>query len=362
MQTYDKSLYEALRRAKNIVSVNGTQVNIKPIPDDARPGVPGPRELEVLLEGAKQPHINNPSVTDIRNSMGFPNRNLNTVELYTKYEELMFGGNTVGLWRYYPRKPEGKKNRPAFLYIHGGGWMGGTPYTVENPCRLLAERADAVVFNIDYSLAPEKPFPNGFDDCWAALVHIYTNAEAYGIDPERIGIGGDSAGGNLSAALSTKDRDMGTHIIKYQALIYPMVTFRTYTTPGYQFKLEDFDMADEYRDVLLPGIIGLSHTDIPADGPMHPDYLPNQSDMDSPYASPMLSSSFAGLPKTLVATAEFCGLRTQGEQYAALLQKAGVDVRAIRYKGATHAFLDKLGVFPQAEDLVQEMAEDILAL
>ncbi|MDD4796342.1 MAG: alpha/beta hydrolase [Eubacteriales bacterium] len=362
MQLYDKALYEALRRAENIVDVGGARVNIKPIPDDDRPGVPDPRELAVLLENAKQPRIENPTIADQRNSMGFPNRNLNTVEIYAKYEELMFGGNTVGLWRYYPRKPEGKKNRPALLYIHGGGWMGGTPYTVENPCRLLAERADAVVFNIDYSLAPEKPFPHGFNDCWAALVHIHTNAEAYGIDRQRIGVGGDSAGGNLSAALATKDRDMGTHIIQYQALIYPMVTFRTYTTPGYRFALEDFEMADEYRDILMPGVIGLSHTAIPEGAPMHPGYLPHQDDMDSPYASPMLSPSFAGLPKTLVATAEFCGLRTQGEQYAALLQAAGVDVRTIRYKGSTHAFLDKLGVFPQAEDLVQQMADDLLAL
>ena len=367
MRCYASELSSFLQNDKTQVNAYGVPVLTKAIPDDARPGRIDPRELEILQDRAAQSIASEvrqaePSIQEIRDQMGFPNLNMNTVEIYTRYEEHTFEGNRVAIWIYYPRKPAGKKGRAGFIYLHGGGWMGGTPFTVENPCKLLVERADCVVFNIDYSLAPEKPYPNGLDDCFNAVKHIYANAEQYQIDRQKIGIGGDSAGGNLAAVCALRDRDMATHMLNYQALIYPAVTFVSDGVPGYRWQIEDYEMDPEQRELIDP-MLSIGRP-VEHEGSLGVErlYLQHGEDLRDPSVSPLLSSSFADLCRTLIVTAEFDGLRIQGEVYGKKLLDAGVDVRAVRYRGVFHAFFDKLGVLPQAEDLVQEIANDILGL
>ncbi len=369
MLQYDPSLALAMKNDHTTVDMYGIPVLTKGIPDEPRPGHMDPRELECVRKQADffakaaQSFSAPPSLETIRDSMGFPNLNLNTVEIYMRYEEHTFGGNTVKLWIYYPRRPAGKTGRPGFLYLHGGGWIGGTPFAVENPCRLLAERADCVVFNVDYSLAPERPYPNGFNDCWNTLVHVYEHAEDYGVDREKLGMGGDSAGGNLTAACALKDRDLGRGILKYQALLYPAVTFVTKGVPGYRWSIEDYEICEEQRALIEPGMgLGRPAKDGEDEGGMNRFYLQHGEDPADPFLSPLLAPSHRNLCRTLIAVAEFDGLRIQGEIYGKKLLEAGVDARVIRYKGVGHAFLDKLGVLPQAEDVVQEMANDLLRL
>lgn len=367
MRNYDPTIAQKLQQAGQEVEMYGTQVLVKEIPDEPRPGCLDPRELQLVLQSAQwfaehpdQPDQGPPTVEQQRNGMGFPNLNLNTAEIYTKYVQCDFGGNQVGIWVYYPRKPFGKTGRPGFIYLHGGGWMGGSVFAVENPCRLLAERADCVVFNIDYSLAPEKPFPNGFDDCFHALEYIYAHAEEFGVDREKLGMGGDSAGGNLTAACALRDRDQGTHMLKYQVLIYPAVLLGNASVPGYRWSMEDYEISQEQRQYIEP-LLGLGRPpeDGEAMGPVEQMYLQHGESLLNPYISPMCAQSHKGLCPALIAVAEFDGLRIQGEYYGKLLREAGVETKIIRYKGVDHAFLDKLGVLPQAEDLVQEMAEGV---
>ena len=118
----------------------------------------------------------------MRDSMGYPNLNLNETEIITKCESLVLEKNNVEIWRYYKRRTE-KKERPALVMIHGGGWIGGSVSVLENYCKLVAERADAVVFSIEYNKGPEKPFPNAQNDCFNCLKHIYENYEKYKILP-----------------------------------------------------------------------------------------------------------------------------------------------------------------------------------
>lgn len=367
MIRYDQKLSAEMQADHtSILNGSGVSVQVKKIPDEPRAGHYDPREYtlckaqaDFFAKSASGPKKEF-TIDDVRKAMGFPNLNMNTVEIYTKYEEHIFEGNTVGIWIYYPRKPEGKTGRPGFIYIHGGGWVGGTPYTVENPCRLLAERADCVVFNIDYSLAPEKPYPNAFNDCYGALRYIYGHAEQYGVDRSKLGMGGDSAGGNLTAAIALKDRDTGSNMLKYQALIYPAVTLADDDVPGYHWDINEFEMCEEQRALIEPGL----QLGRPKEDGKTPDnmYLQHGEDPHDPYISPMFAKSHRGLCKALIAVAEFDGLRLQGEYYGKMLRDAGVEARIIRYKGVGHAFLDKLGFLPQAEDLVQEMANDIVKL
>ncbi len=362
MKTYSDDLVQRLSQAHETLNVNGVTVRVKPMPDERRPGYLEAREIQMMVEAQAAGTAGfrpNMTLNDMREMMGFPNRNLNTVEIHTRYEEHRFGENLVKLWIHWPRKPEGKKNHPCLIYLHGGGWIGGSVFTVENPCRLIAELADAVVVNVDYNLAPERPYPNGFNDCYAVLSHIHAHAADYGIDRERIAMAGDSAGGNLTAACALRDRDEGTGMLKLQILIYPAVTLAE-TTKGYTFDVSAYDIAPEHRDLILPAVMALASGGV---SPMTAMYLAGDAKLTtSPYVSPLCAERFDDLPPALIVTPEFDGLRLQGEAYAKALKDAGVAVDLIRYKGQMHAFLDKLGVIPQAEDLVIEMSKAIQAM
>jgi acetyl esterase/lipase len=370
MREYSQELVSALQAQQEEVSLNGTSVIVKGNPEETRAGYLDPYELKLIrqwMDASQQqarpaaPPTPEQQLQLIRDSMGFPNRNLNTVEIYTGYERIQLGDNEVGLWRYYPRKSMRKPNKPCLIYIHGGGWIGGTVFAVENPCRLIAELADAVVFNIDYSLAPEHKFPSGFNDCFNAVQYIYEHAEEYGIDRNRIAVGGDSAGGNLTAAAALKDRDLGTRMIAQQVLIYPCVTFLN-DVKGYRWELSQYEMAEEQRAMIDPMLgIGRPTEADPELKKAWELYLPTEEDVRNPYVNPLLGDS-KGLPRTLCIGAEFDGLRIQSEVYSKQLAEAGVPVKTIRYKGCTHAFIDRLGFVPQAEDLCIEIAEALKAL
>ncbi len=367
MKEYSHELVERLKAQQDVTNINGIKIVIKNSPEESREGYMDPRELAIMSNhwaarkeaGKDKSREVTPeqSLEAMRDGMGFPNRNLNMVEIHTKYECINFDGNEVGLWRYYTRKSRRKPGKPCFIYLHGGGWVGGSIYTVENPCKLIAELADAVVFNIDYSLAPEKKYPNGFNDCFNAVKHIYEHAEDYGIDRRKIGLGGDSAGGNLTAAVAQKDRDSGLHMLSLQVLIYPCVTFIHTGISGYRWKLEDYVISEEQREIIEPCLsIGRPSEESNKPG-MGNLYFNDISEAESPYASPMLTGNLKGLPRALCVGAEFDGLRIQTEHYGRLLEAASVPVKIIRYKGVIHAFIDRLGFVPQAEDLCIEIAD-----
>lgn len=370
MRQYERSEVEFLQAETGTIQANGTTVLVKRSPTEQRPGYMDPYELAIMKEhwvaggdGQKKERSPEEALEQMRESMGFPNRNLNTVEIHTKFESLNIGGNEVGLWRHYPRKSQKKAGKPCMVFLHGGGWIGGSTYTVENSCRLIAELADAVVFNVDYSLAPEKRFPHGFNDCYGVVEHIYSHAEEYGIDKNKIAVGGDSAGGNLTAAVAMKDRDMGTGMVALQVLIYPCLTFLNTGVPGYQFDIKDFEMSEEQGELIDKLVFIGRPTSEDDDSIMQGNmYILNKEAAWHPYVSPMLAATHKNLPKALCISAEFDGLRTQTEHYAMMLNKAGVEAKAIRYKGVAHAFIDKLGFLPQAEDLCIEIAKAVQAL
>lgn len=227
---------------------------------------------------------------------------------------------------------------------------------------MIAELADAVVFNVDYSLAPEKPFPNGLNDNYEAVKHIFSHAEEYGIDPDKICVGGDSAGGNYTAAVCLKARDENGPKIAMQVLIYPAVTMADAKADGYVWKEDFFEVAEEHEHIIKSGLLNLGRPSALEDDMLLGAYIPDAKGIHDPYVSPMLAESHADLPKAILAGAEFDGLRIQTEFYAKQLKEAGVDVTCYRYKGMTHAFIDKLGHLPQAEDLCIEIAKAMRGL
>lgn len=375
MREYEMREIDFLQSQNRVVHDWGVPVVVKNSPTAKDPGWLDAHELAILQqhwasrqeteeEQAQKAAMSfEENIRAIRDSMGFPNRNLCTEEIYTRFETIRAGENEVGLWRYYKRFSERKPGKPCLIYLHGGGWLGGTPYTVENPCRLIAQLADAVVVNVDYSLAPEKKYPNGLRDCYAAVRHVWEHAEEYGIDRNKIAVGGDSAGGNLAAAVCLIDRDLGTHMLALQVLIYPCVTMLYTGNPGYRFDIGQFEICEEQRELIDPLIsIGRPQSEDDPRIEMEDVYLPSREAAYHPYVSPMLALSHRGLPRALCVSAGFDGLRLQTEYYASQLRQNGCQVRAIRYNGVSHAFLDKLGFVPQSEDLCIEIAKELRAL
>jgi acetyl esterase len=201
-------------------------------------------------------------------------------------------------------------------YLHGGGWVVGTLDASDPLCRALANASGALIASIEYRLAPEHPFPAAPEDARAAVRWLAANARELGADPWRLGIAGDSAGGNLAAVTARRLRDEGGPELRFQALIYPICD-SALNTPSYRaggFGLSAASMK-RYWELYLNG----------ADG-RHPD------------ASPLRADDLAGLPPAFVLTVRDDVLRDEGESYARALQAAGVSVALRRYDGAVHGF------------------------
>lgn len=231
--------------------------------------------------------------------------------------------------------PDGAGPFPVLIYYHGGGWVVGDLDAVDPLCRALTTAAGCAVVSVDYRLAPEHPFPAPVEDAHAAFRWVVDEGDAVGCDPERVAVSGDSAGGNLAAAVSLLARDRGGPTPDYQLLVYP-VTDRNFETDSY------VENADGYF---------LTREDMAW---FWDNYLRSDVDAANPYASPLRARDLSDLPPATVVTAGFDVLRDEGVAYARRLDDAGVDVDHRHYERMIHGFATKLTdpEFPQAREVV----------
>ena len=233
--------------------------------------------------------------------------------------------------------PAGSGPFPGLAWFHGGGWVVGDLDTADGSSRHLCVGANCVVVSVDYRLAPETKFPGPAEDCYAATQWLASNAVSLNVDPTRIATGGDSAGGNLSAAVSLMSRDRGGCNLVFQLLVYP-VTERNFQTVSYIENGEGYSLS---RD----GMIWFwDH------------YLAGDADATNPYAAPMHASDLSGLPPALVITAEFDPLRDEGEAFGQKLAEAGVPTTCTRYDGMTHGFFGMSAAVDKAKLAVEQAA------
>jgi acetyl esterase len=212
---------------------------------------------------------------------------------------------------------------PVLLYFFGGGWVLGTIDTADGVSRTLANSAGAMVAVVGYRLAPEHPFPAAIDDCYAATAWVAAHATEIGADPARLAVGGDSAGGNLAAAVALRARADGPALAG-QLLVYPNTD-----------QLADDESIRAADDRFLFNRHSVAW--------YRQHYLLDAADAASPLASPLRAGSLAGLPPALVITAECDPLRDQGEAYARRLADEGVQVELSRYEGMAHGFFTMAG-------------------
>lgn len=227
--------------------------------------------------------------------------------------------------------------RPAIVYYHGGGWVLGSIDTHDGYCRALANEAQAVVVSVEYRLAPEHLYPTAAEDCYTATKWVSENSDEIGAQVGRLAVAGDSAGGNLAAAVALMAKDRGGPEIDLQVLIYP-ITDHDVNTPSYK------DFAEGYMLTRDSMIWFWDH------------YCPEISARNEPYASPARTADLSGLPPALVQTAGFDPLCSEGDDYANKLADAGVPVVHTCYEGMIHGFTRRFEGLDKATDALKEVA------
>ena len=239
--------------------------------------------------------------------------------------------------------PAGKPNG-ILVYFHGGGWVVGDLASHDYVCRVFTNETGCTVVAVDYRLAPEHKFPAGPDDCYAATQWVSKNAASLGSDADHIAVGGDSAGGNLAAAVSLMARDRGGPRIRHQMLIYPG-----------DRRCDGYPVAQGIHRRRLRAIEARYGMVL---GP-----LPQESRRigENPYASPARAKDLKNLPPAHIITASHDPLRDEGEAFAELLKKAGNKVKVKRYEGVVHGFVSLQAAIDQGKTATRELAEELKA-
>jgi acetyl esterase len=229
---------------------------------------------------------------------------------------------------------------PVLVYYHGGGWVLGDLEGGDPVCRSLANQAQCMVVSVDYRLAPEAKFPAAVEDCYAAAAWVSTNAAELGVDPGRIAVGGDSAGGNLAAVISQMARDLNGPKLIFQLLVYPATDMR----------MTARSIDENAAGPILTKASMVWFID---------HYLRDEADKTHPQASPLLVSDLTGLPSAFVLTAECDPLRDEGEAYARSLQQAGIPVEVERYPGMPHGFFSFGAALDTAKRAIADAARHL---
>ena len=221
---------------------------------------------------------------------------------------------------YRPASAPADALLPALVYAHGGGWVFGNLDSHDVLCAQLALEAGIAVFHVDYRLAPEARFPGAFDDVVAALQWVAANGASVGIDPTRLAIGGDSAGGNLAAAVALWARDNGGPKLLMQLLAYP-VTDAVARTESYRHFEDGYGLNAVTMEWFFD------------------HYTPEKANRGDWRVSPLRAASLAGLPPALVVTAGYDPLRDEGRAYAWRLQQEGTQADLVEFGGMLHGVL-----------------------
>jgi acetyl esterase len=224
----------------------------------------------------------------------------------------------------------------ALVWMHGGGFVAGDLETADPTARDLCAGAGVVVVSVDYPLAPEHPFPAAPVACLEVTAWVVDNAEELGIDPERVAVGGESAGGNLAAAVSQLARERGGPPVAFQLLVCPVVDH-----------LASFPSVKENGEGYLLTAEALA---------WFSGHYAGQADIDDrdPMMSPIYAADLSGLPPALIITAEYDPLRDEGEAYGMRLRQAGVAVQTTRYDGVIHGFFAMAKITPRAREALSE--------
>ena len=259
-------------------------------------------------------------------------------------------GESIPVRIYHPKvsSPKSSEKLPVLVYYHGGGWLFGNIEAVDRTMRRLADEAQVIIVSTEYRLAPEHPYPAAWEDSEDAFDWAVKNVDRLGGDKGRICVGGDSAGGNLSVAVTTRTQRAGKPSPACQLLYYAALDNRPVP-----------EVRKEYASArLFWNGFGL---DVPFTELVLRDTFPGQN-LSQPEISPNLGNNFAKMPPTLVAAAGFDPLRDFDRVYAEKLKKAGVPVVYLEYPSLIHGFMQHTAIVPEADRAASETAREFAKL
>ena len=296
-------------------------------------------ELQAMAQGGSSEA---PDLLTLRDAMGWPAQDIHTRRM-TIRNQIIDGHVNVRIYRC----DEDKAPTPVVLFLHGGGFFGGSLDNVEYPCRALADLGALTVVSVDYALAPERPYPAALLDCYTVLRWLHLHAEEYGVDKQHIVVAGDSAGGNLSLTTALLDVTLGTHYLSGVVGYYPATTL-----------VVDETLADTARypatahKALIDGYLNGFYGSM---GQVA-QWYGGAVDCRNPLISPLYADSvlLAALPPMLMCCGEFDPLRLQVDAFVDNARSAGAKVTSVHYCGMVHAFMDKVGVLAQTETLLRD--------
>lgn len=355
---YDEKLVANLQEHAYLSAKDGMKLIVKPIPEGLEDYSLDPR----LYKGLKYlPYFSKALPNYIPNSDRisdhiYPYRLLftmaNNLAMHTQKikvdHKIIFSSDhsRIPIRIYY--KQDLPKNNNILVYIHGGGFFGGSMNVVDHLCKYLADLSNTIVVSIGYRRVPEVHYPLPLEDCLASIRWIYHHATYYKANRENLFIGGDSAGGNLAIASTLKLRDTSKITVRGVLLNYPITSLSNdyFDVSNYQIHMKYqglFDLTTKYlKDVLFSKDFFAKI------------YVKDPLRFHDPYAN-VIEANLVPFPATLLISAEFDFLIAQGYQFMKLLSLTQKNYKMIVYRGLSHGFIDQLGYLPQAEDAVHEM-------
>ncbi len=242
--------------------------------------------------------------------------------------QVVSNGHEVPVKIFFPVKAE--DNARMLVFFHGGGFVTGNTDTYSKTCSRMANITKSIVLSVEYGLAPEHPFPEGLEDCYAVV-----KALSESVLGEEIILIGDSAGGNLTASVSLLAKERGEFKVNKQILLYPALNSDFSDNSPYKSVVENGS------DYLLTQKRMVEYMDL---------YVPNKEDLTNPHVAPILAKDFSDMPDTLIITAEFDLLRDEAEDYGRKLKEAGNNVTVHRISNAVHGFITLMPVFSEVRE------------
>ncbi len=330
-----------MRFARGIFDVPaGLQRGVLGAPPTNDNGVALDRQVQLLLALEKLVPATAPEDADVEQMRAESRRAAKLIELAPRRGLTVSDQRVAGMKARVYRPDHAEPTAPALIYYHGGGFVVCDLDTHDGPCRMLARGSGCVVISVDYRLAPEAVYPAAAEDAFAAFQWVVENAASLGVDAGRIALGGDSAGGNLSAVASIMARDAGGPTPALQVLIYPGVDM-TRSMPSQVLYNEGFYLTGDMIDWFLG------------------NYLSKPEQAHQWQASPLFLPDCAGLPPAHVITAGFDPLRDEGDAYAKRLADAGVPVDHRCEQSLVHGFMNMGGASNGCRRAVARIASDL---
>ena len=299
---------------------------------------PQVQQLLEKLNSRAAPSMAEQTVCEAREAFAKMCKMLSKPEEIAKVDDRKIPGfqNELSIRIYSPEQPT---PLPCLVYFHGGGWVIGDLDTHDPLCRSIANKAECIVVSVDYSLAPESKFPVAVMDAYQSVQWVCDHVEELAIDPARLAVGGDSAGGNLAAVVCYLAHQRKGPAISYQMLFYPSTGFQF--TPSYEKYGEGYHLTKATMKWFRQ------------------QYLSDHADLKNPMAAPLLIPNEVTpmLPPAYILTAEYDPLRDGGLEYAEKLKNAGVKTRYICYPGMIHGFLNMTEALDDGKRAIAEAAE-----